>query len=352
MQPIQILRVGGEQGRKQYEAFVKANHGTIEQSYEWGQFQEKIPLRGRFVALMAVEGQICVATMLLVRQRLPFGKCWLSVARGPLFHPDANIELVWGHFLSELKRVAQEMSAVFIRFELPEYAQIEQREKMEELMGSGKKNFFLAHAHYQPEWTLKIDLSASLDEILGQMKQKGRYNIKVAQKHGVAVRSTHDSRDVQAFYEILQKTCERDRFGIHDEKYYQTLVTFLAKNNLGALYVAEKDGQIISGMVATFYGETGTYYYGASDHAHRPLMAPYLLQWEALQEAKRRGCLWYDFLGVAPPDSPNHPWAGVTDFKEKFGGVRVNYPKAREWVLSRGWYWGMRVTKFLKCKFY
>src|SRR3989339_1845853 len=144
MQPIQILRVSGEQGRKQYETFVKANHGTIEQSYEWGQFQEKIPLRGRFVALMAMEGPVCVASTLLVRQRLPFGKCWLSVARGPLFHPDFGKKceenagrgrtlatLVSAHFLPELKRIAQEMSAVFIRFELPEYAQPGQRQQME-----------------------------------------------------------------------------------------------------------------------------------------------------------------------------------------------------------------------------
>ena len=348
MQPIQILRVGGERDQKRYEAFVRANHGTIEQSYEWGRFQEKIPLRGRFVALMALEGPVCVATMLLVRQRLPFGKCWLSVGRGPLFHSKTNVGHVWACFLPELKQVAQEMSAVFIRFELPEYAQPELRQQMEEFMGPGKKNFCLAHAHYQPEWTLKVDLSGSLEDILRQMKPKGRYNIKVAQKHEVAVRATHDSRDVHAFYDILRKTGERDRFGIHDEKYYQTLVTFLAKNDLGALYVAEKDGQIVAGMIATFYGETGTYYYGASDHAHRPLMAPYLLQWEALQEAKRRGCLWYDFLGVAPPDSPNHPWAGVTDFKEKFGGIRVEYPKAREWVLSRGWYFLIRAAKFFK----
>jgi lipid II:glycine glycyltransferase (peptidoglycan interpeptide bridge formation enzyme) len=348
MQPIQILRVSGAQAQAQYETFVKANHGTIEQSYEWGQFQEKIPLRGRFVALMAMEGQECVASMLLVRQRLPFGKCWLSVARGPLFHPGADIEPVWSLFLPELKRIAKAMAAIFIRFELPEYAQPGQQQQMEKLLNSDK-NFRLAHAHYQPEWTLKINLSGSINDILGQMKQKGRYNIKVAQKHGVTIRVTHDSRDVKAFYEILQKTCTRDGFGIHSEHYYQTLVTFLVKNDLGTLYVAEKDGQIMAGMVATFYGETGTYYYGASDHAHRPLMAPYLLQWEALQEAKRRGCLWYDFLGVAPPDSPYHPWAGVTDFKEKFGGVRVEYPKAREWVLKRGWYWGMRVMKIFVC---
>ena len=58
-------------------------------------------------------------------------------------------------------------------------------------------------------------------------------------------------------------------------------------------------------------------------------MAPYALQWHAIQQAIEVGANEYDLLGVAPPDSgPSHSWAGITSFKEKFGGnVEVYQPE-------------------------
>ena len=87
---------------------------------------------------------------------------------------------------------------------------------------------------------------------------------------------------------------------------------------------------------------TAVYYYGASSDEYRNVMAPYLVQWTAIQEAKKRGCETYDFLGVAPPfdgaqdlrdDVVDHPWAGVTSFKKKFGGEGVEFSEPFDLVL-------------------
>jgi lipid II:glycine glycyltransferase (peptidoglycan interpeptide bridge formation enzyme) len=78
----------------------------------------------------------------------------------------------------------------------------------------------------------------------------------------------------------------------------------------------------------------GYYYYGASSYTHRALMAPYALQWAAMRYYKARGCATYDLLGIAPPDAPpDHPWQGISAFKEKFGGEVVMYPPEQEIVL-------------------
>jgi len=114
------------------------------------------------------------------------------------------------------------------------------------------------------------------------------------------------------------------------------------------LLTAEYQGSIIAGGIFVYLDECGIYYYGASDNEYRNLMAPYLIQWEAIKEAKKRGCKTYDFLGVAPENAKNHPWAGVTEFKKKFGGQIIDYPTAKEMVLRPFWYNVYRLYKFIK----
>ena len=158
--------------------------------------------------------------------------------------------------------------------------------------------------------TALIDLTQSEEEILANMKQKGRYNIKTAQKHEVKVEKSEPVQNakqqnihepVHDFYELLQETTQRNHFAQNNFEYYQKLVQSLEEYDLGGLYVAKKDDEIIAAAIFVYYGNVGTYYYGAStsDNAKRKYMASYLLQWEAIKEAKKRGCQWFDFLGVA-----------------------------------------------------
>ena len=90
----------------------------------------------------------------------------------------------------------------------------------------------------------------------------------------------------------------------------------------------------IAGLIGVIWEKTGIYYYGASSYEHRALMAPYLLQWEAMKYCKAQGCTQYDLLGIAPPDAgTDHPWQGISGFKEKFGGKVVMYPPEQMMVL-------------------
>ena len=62
-------------------------------------------------------------------------------------------------------------------------------------------------------------------------------------------------------------------------------------------------------------------------------MAPHLLQWEQIKEAKKRGCIEYDFWGI-----DDKKWPGVTRFKRGFGGREINYPNAHDLVFQPIWY--------------
>ena len=325
-----------------YDRFVESHHlGSIHQTWDWGFFQAKSRARDRFWA-MGVEnehGQI-MASVLMIRQRLPFGKCWLYAPRGPL--TDYTKEKTLKLLLEKIRELAKKENAIFSRFD-PAI-------KKEEKINWKAIKSHPAHAHYQPESTLILDLSLSEKDLLRQMKPKGRYNIKVAQKHGVTVKvSGQPEKDVEIFYKLLHQTTARDRFSSHPLEYYRNMLAVLGKKK-AKLYLAQYEEQTIAAIIVTFFKDTATYYFGASGNEHRNVMAPYLLQWQAVLDAKNAGCKYYDFLGIAPENTPDHPWAGVTDFKLKFGGMRVNHVPAQEIIYRPFWYLLMKFAKWLRNK--
>lgn len=162
------------------------------------------------------------------------------------------------------------------------------------------------------------------------MHSKGRYNITLAKKHGIEV-TEGTSKDIPAFYELLQSTGGRDGFKISQKSHY---TRFLERLPQSFILMAIHAGKPISGLIGVQWHDTAFYYYGASSYEHRNLMAPYLLQWEAMQRSKTRGCARYDLLGISPENAPtNDPWQGISDFKRKFGGEVVTYPAEQMLIL-------------------
>lgn len=195
--------------------------------------------------------------------------------------------------------------------------------------------------HIHPPATRIIDLSKTHDEILAQMHQKGRYNIKIALRDGVTVRQGAEN-DIDAFYGLLKGTSARDVFTISPKGHYTRFLTNLRDS---FFLIAEHEGTPVAGYMGVIWNETAYYYYGASDHAKRALMAPYLLQWEAMKLSKERGALRYDLLGIAPLGSgPEHAWAGISSFKEKFGGEVVEYAQEQQ-VMIRPMTWRLLQLK-------
>lgn len=285
----------------------------------WEKFQESI---GRKTWAVETDG----AYALIVQHKMPFGLNWLEVPRGPLFENEKSLSEI----LRKIKEIGRNEKSVFVR--LSSYKPM--------IVADPSTSLGMTTHDHHPQTSLVIDLDQSEEEILAQMKPKGRYNIKVAEKHGVTV---SQSKDVDVFYQILSKTGNRDGFGIHPKSYYENMMKSLGDNAL--LLLAKYQDKMIAGGIFVYLDEWGIYYYGASDYDYRNIMAPYLIQWEAIKETKKRGCKHYDFLGIAPENQKKHPWAGVTEFKKKFGGRVVEYPKAQVIILRPFWYFLYRIRK-------
>lgn len=178
----------------------------------------------------------------------------------------------------------------------------------------------------QPQRTLLVDLQGEEADILARMKQKTRYNIRLAQKKGVVVRA---SGDVGAFHRLMQVTGERDQFGVHSLEYYRMAYDLFHPRGQCELLLAEFEGQPLAGLMVFARGRRAWYLHGASSNAHRERMPAYLIQWEAMRWARAQGCQEYDLWGV--PDAGEEGleaaftsredglW-GVYRFKRGFGG--------------------------------
>ncbi len=180
----------------------------------------------------------------------------------------------------------------------------------------------------QPRRTVIVSLEGSEEEILDRMKQKTRYNIRLAEKKSVIVKKTDD---VHQFYRMAVLTAERDLFSVHTRAYYQSVYDLLGAAGNCALLTAYYGNQALASLFVVAAGETAYYLYGASYDMERNRMPAYLIQWEAMKWAKARGCKYYDLWGIPDfdeealeekfkeKDAHNGLW-GVYRFKRGFGG--------------------------------
>ena len=309
------------------EYLKKAPGSSLWQSLEWKGYQEAWGRETRLYGLVMrdqTSEMSFEATALVIIDKTAFGLSTWDIPRGPLGKNSETREKL-------LKAIAEEA----------------QKEKCMALYFSPQSDLSLltshpSSRHEQPETTLALDLSLSEEELQKQMKPKGRYNIGVAVKHGVTV---EESKDADAFFSLLKGTSERDAFGILPKKHYEHFLKDLPGSFLLLAYLPATHYSLltthspIAGLLGVTHGDRGYYYYGASSYPDRALMAPYALQREAIRLCKSKGCLKYDLLGIAPPESTDqsaredHPWAGITEFKAKFGGTVITYPPEQEIIL-------------------
>lgn len=179
----------------------------------------------------------------------------------------------------------------------------------------------------QPPRTMLLDLRPSPDDILATMKQKTRYNIRLAERKGVTVRQGTVA-DLSAFIRLMRATGERDGFGIHAPEYYRRAYEVFAPNDV-ALLLAEYEQRPLSAVMVFKNGSRAAYLYGASSDEERNRMPNYAVQWAAIQWAKAQGCTTYDLWGLpdAAPEELEAQFAtrsdglwGVYRFKRGFGG--------------------------------
>ena len=186
-----------------------------------------------------------------------------------------------------------------------------------------KWNLKKANTNILPPDTIFIDLEKDENRLIHDMKSKTRYNVRLAQRKGVKVRSAN-ADDLNIWYELYNETCNRNSIICKDIDYFNAVIgTHIADSKTPVhveLLIAEIGSTPLASMFLVFSEKRAYYLYGASSSSNRNLMATYVLQWDAIIRAKKRGCSEYDMFGVAPRPDPAHPLYGLYRFKSGFGG--------------------------------
>lgn len=247
-------------------------------------------------------------------RRLPLGFSLAYIPKGPV---GKGWDALWPLVDAECKK----RRAVFLKVEPDAWKGDRQLEDKFSSHG------FKPSPHdLQPRRTSLINIRGEEDEILAAMKQKTRYNIRLAGRKEVVVRP---SGDVSAFSDLMAVTGERDAFGVHSLAYYQKAYDLFHPLGMCELFLAEYQGQPLAGLMVFRRGARAWYFYGASNNRERNRMPAYLLQWEAIRWAKQLGCTDYDLWGVpdeneekleAEFSSRSDGLWGVYRFKRGFGG--------------------------------
>lgn len=311
------------------------NQNSLLQKWEWGDFKKSNNWKPLRIGV-SENGTILYSHQLLIK-KLPLN---FSIIYSPFINiPDTKI---FEFFIKEVKKIAKDNKSIFWRIEPLE-------EKSQEKVSILKKfSFIKGFEELQPNHTLAIDLKESKENILKQMKQKGRYNIRLAQKKEVEIREINNENDFQDYQKIHEETSKRDKISARPFDYLRNLYNFLRKNNLGTAFIAYYHNKPVSGGIISIVNKRATYMYGASSNTYRNIMAPYLLQWEAIKYSKEKDCLLYDFYGIAPNDNKKHKWHGITRFKKQFGGKEIELLGSYDLVLKKFWYNSFRIIEKLR----
>lgn len=245
----------------------------------------------------------------VIEHRLPLVGAYWYVPRGPILGEGKTEDRE--QELRDFFAKATERGAGWVRVEPAD------EEALGVVYGAAGVPVRKAPHDMQPRETLVLDITATEEELLAWMKPKTRYNIRLAERKGVRVFMTHGQEYRDAFCDLVAVTAERDCIAAHPRAYYEAMFRSLPEDMWG-LFVAEYADEIVATNLVVFHGATATYLHGASGNRHREAMAPYLLQWEAMREARRRGCVWYDLGGVKTGASQSAGWSGITRFKQGF----------------------------------
>lgn len=301
---------------EQWKAFLsKFENPHLLQTAEWGELKRAFGWEVERLVIGNWGAQILF-------RRLPLGFT-MGYMPKPVFSEQVSASS--GEFWRAVDEVCRKKRAVFLKIEPDEWQSTASR-LWRDAPKSGDFALRVSPHNIQPPRTIIVSLEGTEEEILGRMKQKCRYNVRLAEKKGVNVRSWND---LEGFHRMMTLTGGRDGFGVHSLEYYRKAYELFSPSGMADLLVAEFESRPVAALMVFRLAKRAYYLYGASSGEERSRMPTYLLQWRAMQWAKARGCAEYDLWGVPDFDEETleaqfetrHDglW-GVYRFKRGFGG--------------------------------
>lgn len=304
-----------------------ANHPL--QSWDWGEFRRESKIKvERLIISTNNRDTSCWQIFFHPIPYLPYSIGYFP--KGPL--PD-------GFMTRNLFKIGRAQKAIYILLE-PDYIAAqnnsdsrnkpEKTHPLPDLAG-----LIRAHHPMFPKYTYILDLQPSIDTLYSSLHPKTRYNIKIAQKHGVVVREDNSGASFESYLKLLQETASRQKFYAHNIGYHRRLWKHMHPHGLAHLWNAVYNGKTLASWIIFAFKDKIYYPYGASSRQHRDVMASTLLLWEIALQAKKEGFKKFDLWGsLGPEPNPKDPWYGFHRFKSGFNPVLTEFIGGHDLVIN------------------
>ena len=343
-----------------WEGFLmECQEKTFLNSWNWGEFQKmmgcKIWRLGIFNREQRTENREQLIGIALVIKIQARRGTFLFIPHGFSLPTQLTAVSQVGNLtilLKNLKEIAKEENCSFIRIS-PIWERGEENNKIFRDLG-----FRDAPIHMHPETTWELDIRPSEAELLMKMRKTTRYLIRQAEKNqDIEISQSENIENVEKFNELFQATVNRHHFTPFSLKYLKNELQSFNVDNQISIFLGKYKNEIISSAIIIFWQRIGFYHQGASSLKYPKIPVSYLLQWEVIKEAKKRGCKLYNFWGIADTRYKiqdtrykKHPWYGLTLFKMGFGGYKKEYVKTQDLVLSSKYWLNFIVETIRKTK--
>ncbi len=296
------------------------------QSWEWGEFRKKTGIE--VIKLGRYQNNKLLETAQITIHQLPFTKYTVG------YFPKGNIPSK--EMLEELVKTGKQYNCIFIKLE-PNIALSNSQPitNNPQLIPSPHPLF--------TKYTFQLDLTKSEEELLKIMHPKTRYNIRVAQKHGIVIKEDNSPKAFEKYLELTFETTKRQKFYAHNRRYHQlmweTLKSAKIAHLLAANYQYQGKNHTLVTWIVFLFNDILYYPYGASSNNFRNVMASNLMMWEAIRWGKKNGAKLFDMWGALGPNpNPDDPWYGFHRFKQGYGGKLVEFIGSYDLIINPNLY--------------
>lgn len=313
-----MIREVTEKEKNQFNAL--APHPL--QSWEWGQFRKKTGIRllrfGRY------EKNVLRETAQITLHPVPYtNRCVGYFPKG-----------IWPseEMMGTLFEEGKKHNCIFIKLEPNVPAKEFRIQNSEFRIQESPHPLFT-------KYTFMLDLTKSEEELLAAMHPKTRYNIKVAQKHGITIQEDNTAPAFEEYLHLTFETTRRQHFYAHTKAYHQLMWETLGNENIAHLFTAtyQKDGatHILAAWIVFLFNGVLYYPYGASSDRFRNTMASNLMMWEIIRWGKRHGAKQFDMWGALGPNpDPKDSWYGFHRFKQGYGAALVEFAGCYDLIIN------------------
>lgn len=284
---------------------LQKNGGNVLQSRQWAEFQHAL---GHQPVWEEGEGYQWLGSIWLSR-----GLRYMVCSYGPVVGPGGDP----AEAVRSVVKAARELGIDFIRLDPqnPDFVEV--------LKQQGARRI----GDNQPSCTQVINITRSEEELRKDLASGHRNGINGTERRGIKIDAVNRREDLDELLRMLADTARRSRTVFQDAYYFQTMWSALHDSGVAKLYTASVDKQPVAAAIFFDWGDTRSYLYaGAWQDKNREVKASVSLVWQAIMDARQAGMKRFDLWGIAPGDDPQHAWAGITKFKQGFGGERVTYP--------------------------